>query len=64
MMLSEFGKLLLICFKWKKSLYNTMYFKVYAAVCARLFSHVSLFATPWTVACQAPLSTEFSKQEY
>ena len=25
---------------------------------------VSDFATPWTVACQAPLSMEFSKQEY
>ena len=23
-----------------------------------------LFATPWTIACQAPLSMEFSKQEY
>ena len=22
------------------------------------------FATPWTVACQAPLSMEFSRQEY
>ena len=22
------------------------------------------FATPWTIACQAPLSTEFPKQEY
>ena len=22
------------------------------------------FATPWTVACQAPLSVEFSRQEY
>ena len=22
------------------------------------------FATPWTVACLAPLSMEFSKQEY
>ena len=28
------------------------------------FSHVQLFATPWTVAHQAPLSMEFSKQEY
>ena len=28
------------------------------------FSRVWLFATPWTVACQAPLSTEFSRQEY
>ena len=27
-------------------------------------SHVRLFATPWTVAYQAPLSTGFSKQEY
>ena len=26
--------------------------------------HVQLFAIPWTVACQAPLSMEFSKQEY
>ena len=27
-------------------------------------SHVKLFAVPWTVACQAPLSMEFSRQEY
>ena len=27
-------------------------------------SHVPLFVTPWTVACQAPLSMEFSRQEY
>ena len=27
-------------------------------------SHVWYFATPWTVACQAPLSMEFSRQEY
>ena len=26
-------------------------------------SHIQLFATPWTVACQAPLSMEFSRQE-
>ena len=26
--------------------------------------HVQLFATPWTVALQAPLSMELSKQEY
>ena len=29
-----------------------------------IFSHVQLFATPWTVARQAPLSMGFSKQEY
>ena len=28
------------------------------------FSHVQLFATPWTITHQAPLSMEFSRQEY
>ena len=28
------------------------------------FSHVQLFVTSWTVAHQAPLSMEFSRQEY
>ena len=28
------------------------------------FSHVQLSATLWTVACQAPLSMGFSRQEY
>ena len=28
------------------------------------FSHVRLSATPWTVACQAPLSMRFPRQEY
>ena len=28
------------------------------------FSHVRLFATPWIVALQAPLSMGFSRQEY
>ena len=28
------------------------------------FSCVQLFVTPWTVACQAPLSMGFSRQEY
>ena len=29
-----------------------------------MLSCVQLFATPWSVACQAPLSMEFSRQEY
>ena len=35
-------------------------------MCALLncFSPVRLFATPWTVALQAPLSMGFSRQEY
>ena len=28
------------------------------------FSRVQLFKTPWTVACQAPLSMGYSRQEY
>ena len=30
----------------------------------KLLSHVRLFATPWTVAHQAPLSMGFSRQKY
>ena len=30
----------------------------------RCFSRVQLFATPWTIARQAPLSVGFSRQEY
>ena len=36
-------------------------------VCACVLSHfscVQLFATLWTIACQAPLSMGFSRQEY
>ena len=29
-----------------------------------ILSHVQLFGTSWTVAHQAPLSMEFSRQEY
>ena len=29
-----------------------------------VLSRVRLFVTPWTVACQALLSMEFSRQEY
>ena len=32
--------------------------------CAQSLSHVQLFAIPWTVAHQAPLSMELSRQEY
>ena len=32
--------------------------------CVCVLSRVRLFATPWTVTCQASLSTEFSRQKY
>ena len=33
-----------------------------ASMC--MLSHFQLFATPWTIVLQAPLSMEFSSQEY
>ena len=33
-------------------------------VVVRLLSHIPLFVTPLTVACQTSLSMEFSRQEY
>ena len=36
---------------------------IYCAVLSH-FSHVQLFHTLWTVACKAPQSMEFSRQEY
>ena len=32
--------------------------------CVCMLSHVQLFVTSWTVACQAPLSMGSSRQEY
>ena len=37
---------------------------VCVCVCAQLLSHVWLFATPWTVTCQASLSMGFSRWEH
>ena len=31
---------------------------------AQLLSQVQIFVTPWTIACQAPLSVEFPRQEH
>ena len=33
-------------------------------MCVCVLSHVQLFMTPWTVTHRAPLSMEFSRQEY
>ena len=38
--------------------------KVFRKVKVKSLNHVRLFATPWTVAYQAPPSTGFSRQEY
>ena len=40
-----------------------IYVCVCTYTCACVLSCVQLFVTPWTVAYQAPLSMEFSRQE-
>ena len=37
---------------------------MYINIKVKVLSHVQLFGTPWTVACQAPRSMGFSRQEY
>ena len=37
---------------------------VCVCVCVCTLSHIRLFATPWTIAHQAPLSMGFSRKEY
>ena len=45
------------------SKYKQVFYKVFK-VKVKSFSRIRLFATPWSVAHQAPPSMEFSKQEY
>ena len=33
-------------------------------MCVCVLSCIQLFVTPWATACQAPVSMEFSRQEY
>ena len=40
------------------------YLMALLSACTCVLSHVQLFATPWTVAHQAPLSMGFSRQGY
>ena len=47
--------------RWMISVVVT--WEVLVDVCAQLLCCVQLFVTLWTVACQAPLSMEFSRQE-
>ena len=44
---------------WKQ-----MILYMYNSVCKTRVSHVQLSVTPWIVARQAPLSMEFSRQDY
>ena len=37
---------------------------MYACMCLSYFHHVQLFAIPWTIAHQVPLSLGFARQEF
>ena len=50
--------------EWKKIIVSETIDKGLHACMLSCFSHVLLFMTPGTVACEAPLSKEFSRQEY
>ena len=47
-----------------KQTYKEIVLHCVIIVKVKLLSRVRLFATPWTVAYQAPQSMEFSRQEY
>ena len=51
-------------YNWPFKLLLKSLFCVVLFVVVQLLSLVQLFATPWTVAHQAPLSMEFPRQEY
>ena len=50
--------------KWRGSLWKQRWLFGKISEEVKLLSHVQFFATPWTVAHQAPLSMGFSRQEY
>ena len=50
------------CLYERRDNWNTAQLHMEHKVCG--LSHVRLFVTPWTAACQDPLSMEFSSQDY
>ena len=53
---------LLLCLTFSRCLCFSFYLG--NVVVVQSLSHIQLFAIPWTVACQAPLSMGFPRQEY
>ena len=69
MLMSDFQNLLRMeaGYQWSQPSDVCVCVCVHAHTCAHklsCFSHAQLFATPWTVAPQPPLSMGFSRQEY
>ena len=64
-LLSDFSRKNKLCFISNPRRRDRGYWSVYM-LCTVLncFSHVRLFATLWTIACQVPLSSGFCSQEY
>ena len=65
--------LLLFLFPWKTDLrkhWHDLHQRMFCLCsllmggCVQSLSHVLLLVTPWTVACQAPLSMSFCRKEY
>ena len=50
--------------EWLNKLVRHSTYPYHGTLSAQPLSHVWLFATPWTMAHQASLSMEFSRQEY
>ena len=58
---------LFLFFLWEPYNSNVGAFNIFQRslkVKVKFLSHVRLFVTQWTIACQAPLSMGFSRQEY
>ena len=53
-----------VCEKFLRNRHYDYYYHYLVKVKVLVTSVVSASATPWTIACQAPLMTEFSRQEY
>ena len=65
LVLSKIFKIILkLCFPQKDLQYTQLSFFLLYSICVHLFSHVQLLATLWIIACQAPLSMAFFRQEY
>ena len=56
--------IILSCVNFEMMILSSYLVSCVCACVLRHLSHVQLIVTLWTVACQAPLSMGFSKQEY
>ena len=62
----SFSSNLIILSSWTVFLQTSFIWKSYKPLSFLKWSHLVMsdFATPWTIACKAPLSMGFSRQEY